>query len=45
MRDLLELDDLKGKKMKSNREEAKGVLGKLRAWELRYKGKKRVGDY
>ena len=31
MRDLLELDDLKGKKMESNREEAKGDLGKLRA--------------
>ena len=31
MRDLLKLDDLKGKKMKRNREEAKGVLGKLRA--------------
>ena len=32
MRDLLKLDDLKGKKMKANREEAKGALGKLRAF-------------
>ena len=31
MRDLLKVDDLKAKKMKTKREEVKGVLGRSRA--------------